>query len=191
MAVRLRSSNKSLLDSFTKTRTAFETMKENNVVCSRSMILGYMKFLWRMLKRFSMRPKFTALHILKLNLHETIFTKVCASEGVQNQIARDFEEISSVANFCYRRYIENKERIKKMLHNNKGTNREQYKHKRVSGLKARRCWTYQPQILDEKYDGCRELPRERRPQILIATVPTTSKKNPELTREKNSSPSSK
>ncbi|KAG2275010.1 hypothetical protein Bca52824_057565 [Brassica carinata] len=28
--------------------------------------------------------------------------KVCASEGVQNQIAQDFEEISSVADFCDR-----------------------------------------------------------------------------------------
>ncbi|CAF1762752.1 unnamed protein product, partial [Brassica napus] len=26
--------------------------------------------------------------------------QVCASEGVQNQIVQDFEEISSVADFC-------------------------------------------------------------------------------------------
>ncbi|KAG2329742.1 hypothetical protein Bca52824_000922 [Brassica carinata] len=32
----------------------------------------------------------------------TVTRQVCASEGVQNQIVRDFEEISSVANFCYR-----------------------------------------------------------------------------------------
>ncbi|KAG5410375.1 hypothetical protein IGI04_006694 [Brassica rapa subsp. trilocularis] len=42
------------------------------------------------------------LHTWKLTPRETIVTKVSASEGVQNQIVQDFEEISSVADFCGR-----------------------------------------------------------------------------------------
>ncbi|KAJ4875385.1 Uncharacterized protein Rs2_40403 [Raphanus sativus] len=51
---------------------------------------------------FFLSARVASLHTLKLTLHETIFTKVCASEGVQNQIVKYFEDISSVADFCDR-----------------------------------------------------------------------------------------
>ncbi|WZZ54159.1 hypothetical protein YC2023_054266 [Brassica napus] len=55
----------------------------------------------------------------------------------------------------------------------------------ITRLTTRRARTYQTRELHEKPTSYRELPREKRPQTLNATVPTASYKYPERFQAKN------